>query len=210
MQNNDNMDAFIARSNAALNRVVDHIGGIENKSDVRKYTDVYQHLLKIQRAAIESGSTESDAVRRFEREWAVCEPTLSGGAEFDQPGEPGEQPTPEQMEEFKRTVAAWFALDDEEKELKKRAGEKRMLKGRLTASVLSFMQRFDIDDLKTRDGNLRFFRREVTRQPPRAVQMQRINDFFGEDKADLFETFKSKVFQAQRVERCGIRRLKAA
>lgn len=202
------MDEFISRSNACLNRVVDHIGGIDSKSDVRKYTDVYQHLLKVQRAAIEAGSPESDAVKRFEREWGVCEPTLNG-AEFDEPGEPGEQPTPEQLEEFKKTVSAWFTLDDEEKELKKRAGEKRMLKGRLTASILSFMQRFDIEDLKTRDGNLRLFKREVKQLPPKNVQMQRICDFFGEDKPDLFESFKSRVFQSQRVERCGIRRLKA-
>lgn len=202
------MEDFIAFSNACLNRVVDHIGGIDNKSDVRKYTDVYQHLLKVQRAAIESGDNESDPVRRFHREWAVCEPTLSGVDFQDESSDAGEQPTPEQLQEFKKTVAAWFQLDDEEKELKKRAGEKRMLKGRLTASILSFMQRFDIEDLKTRDGNLRFFKREVKALPSKTVQLQRISEFFGDEKADVFEMFKSRVFQTERVERCGIRRLK--
>ena len=202
------MEEFIDRSNACLNRVVDHISGVENKSDVRKFTDVYQHLLKAQRLAIESGDAESDAVLRFEREWAVCAPAISG-YEYDDE-ETGEQPTPEQLEEFKKTVAAWFSLDDEERELRKRANEKRMLKGRLTASVLAFMSRFDIEDLKTRDGNLRFFRREVKRMPPRTVQLQRISDFFGEDKREVFESFTSRVYEAQRVERCGIRRLKAA
>lgn len=201
------MDGFIAFSNACLNRVVDHIGGIESRSDVRKYTDVYQHLLKVQRAAIEAGCDEA-SVARFSREWAVCEPTLSG-AEHEEPGEPGEQPTPEQITEFRKTVSAWFQLDDEEKELKKKAGEKRMLKGRLTTSILSFMQRFDIEDLKTRDGNLRFFKREVKRMPNRSTQVQRIMDFFGEDKADVAETFTSRVFETERVEKCGIRRLKA-
>eukprot|EP00873_Tetraselmis_striata_P033778 jgi/Tetstr1/454042/TSEL_040961.t1 len=204
------MEAFIEHSNACLNRVVDHIGGIQSKSDVRKYTDVYQHLLKVQRAAIEEGRPDSEAVDRFRREWAVCEPTL-GGAGLDEAGEgeAGEQPTAEQLEEFKKTVAAWFQLDDSEKDLKRRASEKRMLKGRLTTGILAFMRRFDIEDLKTRDGNLRFFRREVAKTPPRAVQMQRIVDFFGEDRADMLETFKTRVFEAQRVERCGLRRLRA-
>ena len=201
------MDGFIARSNACLNRIVDHIGGIDSRSDVRKYTDVYQHLLKVQRAAIEAGCDEG-AVARFDREWGVCEPTLHG-AEYEEPGEPGEQPTNEQLTEFKKTVSAWFQLDDEEKELRKRAGEKRMLKGRLTASILSFMQRFDIEDLKTRDGNLRFFRREVKRMPNKSTQMQRIMEFFGEDDAERAETFKTRVFETERVEKCGIRRLRA-
>jgi hypothetical protein len=203
------MEEFIARSNACLNRVVDHISGVENKSDVRKFTDVYQHLLKAQRGAIESGTIDSEAVLRFEREWAICAPAITGGYEYDDE-ETGEQPTPEQLEEFKKTVAAWFSLDDEERELRKRANEKRMLKGRLTSSVLAFMRRFEIEDLKTRDGNLRFFRREVKRMPPRTVQLQRISDFFGEDKLEVIESFTSRVFEAQRVERCGIRRLKAA
>lgn len=202
------MDDFITYSNSCLNKVVDHIGGIESKSDVRKYTDVYQHLLKVQRAAIES-RCDDELVARFNREWAVCEPTLNG-AEYEDPGEPGEQPTQEQLTEFKKTVSAWFQLDDEEKELKKRAGEKRMLKGRLTASILSFMQRFDIEDLKTRDGNLRFFKREVKKMPNKSIQMQRIMDFFGEDKLDQAETFKTRIFETERVEKCGIRRLKAA
>lgn len=202
------MDEFIDHSNACLNRVVDHIGGIENKSDVRKYTDVYQHLLKVQRSAIEAGGDEA-AVARFDREWAVCEPTLAGGEGYEDDAEPGEQPTPEQLTEFRKTVSAWFQLDDEEKELRKKAGEKRMLKGRLTSSILSFMQRFDIEDLKTRDGNLRFFKREVKKMPTRTTQMQRIMDFFGEDKAEVAETFKTRVFETEKVEMCGIRRLKA-
>lgn len=202
------MEGFTTRSNACLNRVVDHIGGLDSKSDIRKYTDVYQHLLKVQRAALEADG-DPELVARFEREWSVCEPTLYGEAPDDEPAEPGEKPSQEQLEEFRKTVAAWFQLDDEEKAFKKRAAEKRMLKGRLTASILSFMQRFEIDDLKTRDGNLRFFKREVKKLPPKTVQMQRIADFFGDGQEEQLEEFKTAVFQAERVERRGLRRLKA-
>lgn len=199
------MDQFVAYSNACLNRIVDHIGGLDRKADVRKYTDVYQHLLKIQRDALESGCND-DRVERFGREWRVCEPTLSGEQDLS---DAGEQPTPEQLEEFKKTVSAWFQVDDEERELRRRAGERRMLKGKLTASVVSFMKRFDIDDLKTRDGTIRFFKREVSLTPNRDVQVKRIIDFFGEEKAEDAESFRAALFEKQRVEKCGIRRLKA-
>lgn len=201
------MDEFVCFSNACLNRVVDHIGSLDKKTDIRRYTDVYQHLLKIQRDVLES-ECAPDREDRFRKEWATCEPTLNGSADEQDPADPGEQPTPEQLEEFKKTVAAWFQVDDEERELKRRAGERRMLKGRLTAIVLSFMQRFEIEDLDTRDGKLRFFKREVSRAPNKDLQMKRIIDFFGEEKQDVAESLKSALFQKQRVESLGIRRLK--
>jgi len=202
------MDEFVCFSNSCLNRVVDHIGSLEKKADIRRYTDVYQHLLKLQRDALESDCAQ-DRVERFRKEWGACEPTLTRDSdESEEPREPGEQPTADQKEEFKKTVAAWFQVDDEERELKRRASERRMIKGRLTAIVVSFMQRFEIEDLETRDGSLRFFKREVSRIPNKEVQMRRIADFFGEDNAADAESFKCTVFEKQRVESLGIRRLK--
>lgn len=198
------MDEFIMYSNACLNKIVDHIGSLDNKSDIRKYNDVYQHLMKLQRAAITS---EDEGMQsRFKREWAVCEPTMNGEESGDYDDEM-ETPTQEQLEEFKKTVAAWFQLDDEEKELRRKAAERKMLKGRLTTGILNFMQRFDIEDLKTRDGNLRMFKREVKKLPSKSVQMERIQSFFNEDTTRM-EEFKKTVFESERVETCGIRRLK--
>jgi hypothetical protein len=198
------MEDFVTRSSAALNRIVDHIASLESKSDIRKYNDLYLHLLKIQRRAVDAKG--DDASRRlFDREWSLCEAALDGAEDYDD--SPAEQPTEQQLDEFKKTVAAWFQLDDEEKQLKKRAGERAMLKKRLTSSVVSFMQRFDIEALNTRDGQgtLKFFRREVSKMPAKSVQMQRISDFFG-DPGDA-ERFATTVFKAETVERCGVRRV---
>ena len=142
-----------------------------------------------------------------DREWSVCQPALDGCEEYDD-SPPSEQPTDQQLAEFRKTVTAWFQLDDEEKELRKRASERAMLKKRLTTTILSFMQRLDIEDLKTRDGNLRFFRKEVKKMPNKSVQLQRISEYFGESSDDA-QRFTMTVFKAETAERCGIRRLKA-
>lgn len=196
---------FCARSNACLNRVVDHIGSLDNKSDVRKYSDVYQHLLKAQRVALESGCSP-DAVDRFEREWAVCETCLGGGsvAPDGVAGESG--PSEEQLEEFRRRVAAWFVLDDEERAARRRGAERRMLKKGLSDSIREFMTRHGIDNLETRDGCLASYEREVKSSPNRATQMQRIKEYFAERGEDD-GAFRTMVFEAGRVTRSGLRRV---
>lgn len=193
---------FSCRSNGCLNRLVDHIGGLDSRADVRKFNDVYQHLLKAQRAALESGC-DAAMVDRFDREWAVCETCLGGGA----PPPSGESPSEEQLEEFRRKVSAWFQLDDEERAARRRGAERRLLKSGLTGAIQAFMQRFGIEDLETREGTLRTYEKEVRPVPNRAVQLQRIGEFFAGREADL-EVFKCKVFEpSPATVRSGIRRL---
>jgi hypothetical protein len=199
------MEAFVSRSSAALNHIVDHIATLESKADIRKYNDLYLHMLKIQRRAVDS--EDEAAVELFDREWSVCQPALDGGEAYDDIPS-AEQPTDQQLSEFRKTVTAWFQLDDEEKELRKRASERAMLKKRITTTILSFMQRFDIEDLKTRDGNLRFFRQEVKKMPKKSVQIQRISEYFSESSDDA-QRFAMTVFRPETAERCGIRRMKA-
>lgn len=75
------METFVARSSAALNRIVDHISTVENKTDIRKYNDLYLHLLKIQRRAVDS--EDEAAIQLFDREWSVCQPALDGCEDYD-------------------------------------------------------------------------------------------------------------------------------
>ena len=198
------LEEFMMFSNACLNTIVDHIGTIDNKNDMRKFNDMYQHMLKLQRRCVETNDSES--MEQFKREWGMREPAINGSAELDD-DEALEQPSEAQLMEFKKTVQAWFQLDDEEKELRRKAGERSMLKKRLTTTILSFMQRFDIEDLKTREGNLRFFKREIRKAPNKNLQLQRIKDYFA-DKPEQADEFTTIVFKTEKEEKCGIRRLK--
>jgi hypothetical protein len=198
-------DAFAEWSNGCLNRVVDHIGSLEGKADVRRFSDVYQHLLKLQRVALQSGDAATR--ERFAVEYGVCAPVVEPGATLS--GDTAaDKPTEQQLDEFRKTVRAWFTLDDEERELRKRAGERRMLKGRLTVDILDFMARFRIEDLKTGQGVLRSFRREVAKQPTRAVATRRLYEFFT-DRPEVADSLALTVFQATTEERVGLRRLRA-
>ena len=205
------MEAFSNRSNYCLNAIVDHIGTLDNKSDIRRFTGIYQHLMKLQRQVFET-QMSPESIRQFDSDWNTCELALRGIEADECDGEDeDEQPTKEQLETFKKTVAAWVELDDEEKRLRKAAMEKKTLKDRLSTSISAFMNRYGIEDLDVDAGDkkyrMKYFTRQVKVMPSKAIQLSRISDFFGENP-DMVKKFHGAVYQTETVTKSGIRRLK--
>lgn len=224
--NKPGMDAaaFLRRSRDMLARVLDDIGTLGDKNEIRVASDRYTHLLKLQMDAVlpmvqtRHESAEANAQRsaelqeRFLREAASC-----AGARGEVPGAEGaegEKPSEAQMVEFKRAVNAWYQQDNEERVLKIEANAVRLkiaqsvaLKGKIGQSIMTFMERFDIEDLSTRDGVLRFNRREVRRAAGKTQILDRIRDFFTEDEATA-EALLGNVLQPLTVEQKSLRRLK--
>ncbi|AUF82132.1 hypothetical protein TetV_040 [Tetraselmis virus 1] len=200
-------DNFIDFSNECINKIVDFIGTVESKSDLRKFNDMYQHMFQLQRRCIVTGDAQS--IEQFKREWKIREPVITGHSYEEEDDDYGEEPSQQQLEEFKKTVDAWFQIDDEEKALKKQVAERSLLKKKLTATIVSFMDRYSIDDLNAKDGKLRMFKKQVKKLPSKSVQLQRIEEFFSGQEEEV-QRFNSIVFEAKQEERCGIRRLKAS
>ena len=116
------------------------------------------------------------------------------------------------LDEFKHQVKMWMEIDNQIKAAAALIKEKRKVQNVLTEKVLSFMTRYNIEDLNTRDGKLRY---KVTRSKPSVRQKQikeRISDCFKDDP-DTAERVMKQVFDKENettVERVTLRRLKAS
>jgi hypothetical protein len=114
------------------------------------------------------------------------------------------------LEEFKHQVKMWMELDNQIKKMNEILKEKKAVQKILTEKVLSFMARYNIEDLNTKDGKLRY---KVTQVKPTVKQTaikKKLQDFFDYDKA-LSEKVMKAVFDdaAQpKVEKPSLRRLK--
>ena len=114
------------------------------------------------------------------------------------------------LEEFKHQVKMWMELDNQIKKMNEILKEKKAVQKILTEKVLSFMARYNIEDLNTKDGKLRY---KVTQVKPTVKQTaikKKLQDFFDYDKA-LSEKVMKAVFEdtAQpKVEKPSLRRLK--
>jgi hypothetical protein len=119
-----------------------------------------------------------------------------------------ETPNTEHLEVFKQNVKLWIELDNQCKKLSQLAREKKTVQRALTERILTFMTRYNIEDLNTKDGKLRY---KVMRVKPTIKQKtikQKLNEYFS-DNPELGEKVMKTVFEEPTpVEKHQLRRLK--
>lgn len=71
---------------------------------------------------------------------------------------------PALMEEFKSQVRLWMELDSQIKRLTQEVRERKKVQNEMHQRILSFMARYNIEDLNTQHGVLRF-KRTVVKAP---------------------------------------------
>lgn len=113
------------------------------------------------------------------------------------------------LEEFKHQVKMWLELDNQVKKMNEVLKEKKAVQKILTEKILSFMARYNIEDLNTKDGKLRY---KVTQVKPTVKQTaikKKLQDFFDYDK-ELASKVMKAVFEGpeEKVEKPSLRRLK--
>lgn len=114
------------------------------------------------------------------------------------------------LEEFKHQVKMWIELDNQIKKVNEVLKEKKSVQKVLTEKILAFMARYNIEDLNTKDGKLRY---KVTQVKPAVKQTtikKKLLNFFEYDK-DLSEKVMRAVFEDpgdSRVAKPSLRRLK--
>ena len=114
------------------------------------------------------------------------------------------------LDEFKHQVKLWIELDNQIKQMSQIIKEKKKIQRMLTDKILAFMARYNIEDLNTKDGKLRY---KVTHVKPSVKQTtikKKLYDYFEHD-SELANKVVNAVFDdtaVQKIEKPALRRLK--
>jgi hypothetical protein len=113
------------------------------------------------------------------------------------------------LDQFKELVKKWFELDNFIKKGQETLREKKRARTKLGDVIQNFMQKYDIEDLNTKEGRIRCKTRKV-KQPISASSIkQKITDLFAHD-TNTKDMVLTKIYNEERpmVEKVSLRRLK--
>lgn len=104
-------------------------------------------------------------------------------------------PTNSALEEFKKDVKIWMDLDNAVKKLKAMAKDKVKTQKQLTEKIMAFMAKYNIEDLNTRDGKLRYKIRQVKAPAPRRNIIKERLEVCLKGNPDLYRHVMQNVFK---------------
>jgi hypothetical protein len=110
-----------------------------------------------------------------------------------------EFPDSNNMEDFKNQVKAWIEIDNQVKKLQGLIRERNNAKKLLTVKILAFMGRYNIEDLNTKDGKLRYKVSQVRKQVNHREIKDRLSEHYGSisDIKELTEKVFEPSFQVK-------------
>jgi hypothetical protein len=107
---------------------------------------------------------------------------------------------------FKNNVKEWLTLDDDIITLQKAIKERKIKKDQLTPKILNFMDKFNINDLNTEGGKIKFTKSLYTKPLNKQFLISKLGDFFKDFKKG--EKAASFILENRdKEERCKIRRV---
>lgn len=115
-----------------------------------------------------------------------------------------ELPDSASLDEFKNQVRIWMELDHSIKQLQQLSRERRTFKKLLTEKILTFMARFNIDDLNTKDGRLLYKMTYVRSPLTQTTIRQRVESVLNSEVPDRCTAITSAVFNRVRTQRASL------
>ena len=112
------------------------------------------------------------------------------------------------LESFKAHVRSWMSLDNEIKRLEAVLRERKKLKQELSEKVLDFMSNYNIEDLNTRDGRLRYRVSSVMAPLTQKMIRERVADFLSAKLGAVDGAEIDGLFGRERVDKVSLKRLK--
>jgi len=111
------------------------------------------------------------------------------------------------LEDFKQKVKVWWDLDTAIKRLTQAARERKKMQTTLSASILEFMHRHNIEDLNTKDGILRY-KSCYVKAPLKNKELKEMfaNQFSREPQT--LDTIYKTLEDRPKVEKVSLRRVK--
>jgi hypothetical protein len=110
------------------------------------------------------------------------------------------------LNEFKVQVKAWMELDIEIKRLQMAVKDRKKTQSKLNENILDFMTRYDIEDLNTKYGTLRYKTTTVKTPLSQKTIRKRLDDTFGGDER-VSKVIDDIFVNRGHVEKHSLRRL---
>ena len=111
------------------------------------------------------------------------------------------------LEEFKKNVQDWMTLDNQLKRLAAAAKGVRTKKKNLNEKILDFMARYNIEDLNTKEGVIRYKKTFVKESLTQKIIKDKLNEIFKDSQENLDKV--NDIFTNRgKVEKTSLRRLK--
>lgn len=118
-------------------------------------------------------------------------------------------PDKETLDKFKDLVHMYIQTDDLKKRLQEATREQVNKVKKLSHSILMFMAKYDIEDLKASDGVRLRYKKTMVKEPLSAkIIKERIEEKYDELKGKSKEEIEHEIFGRKNVEKVSLRRLK--
>ncbi len=111
------------------------------------------------------------------------------------------------LEEFKENVKAWTLADNQVKRLNAASKQLKTKKKELNEKILDFMARFNIEDLNTKEGIIRYKKTFVKEPLTQKMIKEKLNEMFKDSDTHL-EKINEIFTNRNKVEKTSLRRLK--
>lgn len=111
------------------------------------------------------------------------------------------------LEEFKENVKAWTLADNQVKRLNAASKQLKTKKKELNEKILDFMARFNIEDLNTKEGIIRYKKTFIKEPLTQKMIKEKLNELFKDSDTHL-EKINEIFTNRNKVEKTSLRRLK--
>ena len=111
------------------------------------------------------------------------------------------------LNEFKENVKQWLELDQQIKRLTTATKERRKKKNEINLKIVDFMHKYNIEDLNTKDGIIRYKTTYVKEPLSQKTIKIKLIDMFKNDKSKM-EEIENIFTNRAKVEKISLKRLK--
>jgi len=111
------------------------------------------------------------------------------------------------LDEFKENVKAWTLADNQVKRLNAASKQLKTKKKELNEKILDFMARFNIEDLNTKEGIIRYKKTFIKEPLTQKMIKEKLNELFKDSDTHL-EKINEIFTNRNKVEKTSLRRLK--
>tara|TARA_B100000401_G_C52705068_1_gene671021 strand:+ start:193 stop:675 length:483 start_codon:yes stop_codon:yes gene_type:complete len=111
------------------------------------------------------------------------------------------------LEEFKKNVQSWMLIDNQMKRLAAASKQLKVKKKDMNEKILDFMARYNIEDLNTKEGIIRYKKTYVKEPLTQKLIKEKLNELFKDSDSNLEKI--NEIFNNRgKVEKTSLRRLK--